>query len=193
MPHERIEWLEQNYIRAEKIRLEAWSMLQSIRKDIEKHGFESEISIEKMINSHAEYDGKTLKIVVDDYLPRKCLLGDKKAVLLLRQMWQVSIARPINQLQKDREIRFNQAHCIIVPYIPRDCIWDVDNRVFKFIPDALKYTGIVATDSWSNMSVSIIGGVDKENPRTEIYVEELSNKFPELATAPAEKIVRQRG
>lgn len=180
LPHERIEWLEQNYIRAEIIRLEAWIMLQEIRKTVED--FELDINTERMINSNAEYDGKTLKIVVDDYLPRKCLMGDRKALSLLRRTWVGGITRLINQLQKDKGIRFNQAHCVIVSYIPRDCTWDVDNRVFKFIPDALKYTGIVATDSWSNMSVSIVGRVDKEAPRTEIYVTELVDKFPELVS-----------
>lgn len=181
LPHERIEWLEQYYIRAEKIRLDAWNMLQDIHRDIVRFECEEELSTEKMINSHADYDGETLKIVVNDYLPRKCLISDRKVLSMLRQAWWGNVLRPLNQLKKKTKIEFNQMHCIIITYVPRDVVWDIDNRVYKFIPDALKYTGIIPNDSWRKMSFSVIGRVDKENPRTEIYVKELSKIFPELS------------
>lgn len=49
---------------------------------------------------------------------------------------------------------------------------DPDNYSGKFILDGLVRCGILADDSFDNIRLILRGGYDKENPRTEIEVEQ---------------------
>jgi crossover junction endodeoxyribonuclease RusA len=49
---------------------------------------------------------------------------------------------------------------------------DSDNYQGKFLLDGLTAAGIIQDDSFDCITLTIKGGYDKENPRTEIEVEE---------------------
>lgn len=180
LPHERIEWLINYYNDLEKKRLEAWEMVQKVRKDIESYNLQIDDSqMVSMINSTATYDGKTLKIVVDDYLPRKCIMTSKKAVTLLQDHWLKAITEAIRRLKAaGYETSFEKAFCIIKSYIPRNVERDPDNIAFKPILDGLRYSRIINTDSWDRLAFMVDGGLDRSHPRTEIYVIEYRDIIP---------------
>jgi Holliday junction resolvase RusA-like endonuclease len=50
---------------------------------------------------------------------------------------------------------------------------DPDNYSGKFIMDGLKKAGIIADDSFKNVTLELSGSVDPKNSRTEIEVEQL--------------------
>jgi hypothetical protein len=53
--------------------------------------------------------------------------------------------------------------------------WDVDNRALSFIVNALRAAGLIAGDEWDKLSLLLMGGLDKERPRTEIRLVEYSD------------------
>ena len=50
---------------------------------------------------------------------------------------------------------------------------DPDNYSGKFLLDGLVDAGVLADDSFNNIELILRGGYDKENPRTEIEIEEV--------------------
>lgn len=55
---------------------------------------------------------------------------------------------------------------------------DVDNY-YKFVGDSLKKCDLIEDDSFKNIEIYLRGRVDRNNPRTEIYIWEL-DKFEKL-------------
>lgn len=51
---------------------------------------------------------------------------------------------------------------------------DPDNYSGKFILDGLVNAGVIKDDSFSNINLKLLGKYDKENPRTEIIIEEVA-------------------
>ncbi|SHE96185.1 hypothetical protein SAMN02745218_01145 [Desulfofundulus australicus DSM 11792] len=102
-----------------------------------------------------------LKIVVDGYLPRT-----RHATSMMRRSWIGKITRALLPI----DVHFEKAFCIIVIYVPGKVNWDVDNRYYKFIIDAIRFARIIDDDNCQRLSFMVIGGVDPENPRTEIYI-----------------------
>lgn len=66
----------------------------------------------------------------------------------------------------------NRAKVTLVYYFKDRRRRDPDNYSGKFILDGLVRAGILEDDSFDNVDLNLRAGVDKENPRTEIYVEE---------------------
>lgn len=184
LPHERIDWLINYYSDLEKKRLEAWEMIQEVRKDVEDSNLKiDETQMTRMINSTATFDGDTLKIVVDDYLPRKCILTNKSSVTPLRIHWLKAITDSIKKLRNTGiDPKFQRAQCIIKIYIPKNIVRDVDNIAYKLVLDGLRYAKIINDDSWEQMSFMVEGGLDRKRPRTEIYVFEHRDMIPEMVT-----------
>ena len=58
-------------------------------------------------------------------------------------------------------------------YFPDKRRRDPDNYAGKFIHDPLVREGILVDDSFDHIKTASSGTVDKENPRTEIYIEEV--------------------
>lgn len=52
---------------------------------------------------------------------------------------------------------------------------DPDNYSGKFILDGLVKAGVITDDSFNNINLILSGKYDKDNPRTEIEVEDLKN------------------
>lgn len=79
--------------------------------------------------------------------------------------WLVRAAakkKPANPIEK--------AVVNITYYFPDKRRRDPDNYSGKFILDGLISAGIIQDDSFTNIDLVLKGRVDKENPRTEIYV-----------------------
>ncbi|MCL6478784.1 MAG: hypothetical protein K6T65_10245 [Peptococcaceae bacterium] len=108
-------------------------------------------------------DNGILRIDVDEPLPRNATYTGS-----MRSVWLTKLYKAL----LDIDISFGRALCIIIVYSPRDVMWDVDNRAYKVVVDALRIAGKVNDDNYQNISILVIGNVDKERPRTEIHVVE---------------------
>lgn len=157
------------YNMSESIRLNMWSMIKYLQRDLE-------VTLpmkptEKIINAYAlvEEDG-VLKIVIEDFLPSRSFVESKDERQLLQNHWISAIRDAIDELDKTKSnMRFDPAFCQIVTYVPRNADYEPNNRVYNFIIDGLKYSGILISN-WDKMAFMVVGRVDKNYPRTEVYV-----------------------
>lgn len=78
--------------------------------------------------------------------------------------------------EADLHLRFEKAFIVIALYLPYSLEWDPDNRAIKYIIDAVRYLRLVETDNWRHVSYAVTAEVDKENPRTEVYVVDWAGK-----------------
>lgn len=172
LPHERLEWINKQYIDIEIKRMEFWSMVYEIREDM----VNADLPVDdtKTLISSASYENGILKILVKDYIPRKCLIKHKGAVTALCKHWLTAIIDAVKRLRETGTVPHfdKRALCIIKTYIPRNIVRDLDNLAFNTILNSLRYSKIIDDDSWNELAFSIDGDVDRENPRTEIYVTE---------------------
>ena len=67
---------------------------------------------------------------------------------------------------------FKKAVVTLTYYFPTKIRHDPDNYAGKLILDGLTRAGIIEDDSFEHVQLVLCGGYDKENPRTEIEVEE---------------------
>lgn len=181
MPHERLNWLMKYYRNLKRKEMEAWGMVRELRRYVERTGLTDIIDITPMINSEAKFENGVLKITVFDYLPRKCLIEEKGAITELTNHWLDSINDAILRLRKTGvDVHFKKADCFIFPFVPHNREVDPDNMAFKLILDALRYNKIIPNDSIKEITFRVEGNVDRENPRTEIYVFEYRDFKEEL-------------
>lgn len=153
------------YELAEALKLKTWYIVERIQDEQEWSG---KINPEdRLIDAKATFDGKVLKIVVNDCLPRRPSLKPIiETTSILRAYWLGNVTNAIRKLPEP--VKFERALCIIKTFTPQDIEWDVDNRAFNMIINALKIAGVVPGDSWDKLSILLLGGVDRNNPRTEI-------------------------
>jgi hypothetical protein len=72
---------------------------------------------------------------------------------------------------KDIKKKYKKVLCVIKVFSPA-YYWDTDNRAYNIIINSLRYNQIIPNDKVDNLSFMVMGGVDKNNPRTEIYLVE---------------------
>jgi len=162
------ELLNEIYEYAEALKLLTW---YAIERDQDGLELEGEIEPdERRADAEATFDGKILKIIVNDVLPRKADMKAVKSLSWLREYWAGNIIRAVKRLKTS--IQFDRALCRIRVYVPRNIEWDVDNRAVNIIINALRMIQVVSNDSWDKVSLLIEGGVDRERPRTEVAVVE---------------------
>lgn len=162
------ELLNEIYEYAEALKLLTWYAIERDQDGLELEGkLEPD---ERRVDAEATFDGKILKIIVNDVLPRKADMKAVKSLSWLREYWAGNIIRAIKRLKTP--IRFDRALCRIRVYVPRNIEWDVDNRAVNIIVNALRMIQVVSNDSWDKVSLLIEGGVDREKPRTEVTVVE---------------------
>lgn len=161
------EKIRKAYEHAEMLKLVIWDIVDYEQDALELIG---EVTPEeRSFDAEASYDGRVLKITVNDVLPRKQSAKPVfKSAAPLRNYWVRNIAGPIRKLGQD--IRFNEALCVIKVYTPTDRKWDVDNRALSVIINALRFAEVVSGDSWNKLALVLLGGVDRKRPRTEILV-----------------------
>lgn len=169
---------EEMYIKAEEFRLALWTGIQHYKDNLEREGIDAK---SKLIDAAATYDGRVLKVVVNDYLPHRRFLESSYSEDL-RYRWIRGIANAVNALRDAGvAVGFNKSVlCQIVVYAPIKKEWDVDNRVYRHIINALHFAQVIPNDSYDIVSILLSGNVDKANPRTEIYVHEPSRNLTEM-------------
>lgn len=168
LPYINQEWIIEQYNRVEILRLELWDKIYQLKRDYE---IEFGSLDTKSLDSEATFNKNVLKIVVKDYLPRKCFVKARDSQNLLRYTWLKSVIDAINTLKSNgANPVFEKAHCIITTYLPRKINWDVDNRVISFIINSLRYANVIIDDTADKLAYTVIGKMDKDFPRTEIIV-----------------------
>lgn len=72
-------------------------------------------------------------------------------------------------------VPYHKARITITYFFPTNARHDADNYAGKFLLDGLTKAGVIVDDDLKHITTTIIGKVDKNNPRTEIEVEEMKN------------------
>lgn len=67
---------------------------------------------------------------------------------------------------------FERARVVITYYFPDNRRHDADNYCGKLLLDGLTHGGLIVDDDFKHISLTVDGEVDRENPRTEIVVQE---------------------
>lgn len=70
---------------------------------------------------------------------------------------------------------YEHAIVTITYYFPTAARHDADNYAGKFLLDGLTKAGIIVDDDLKHITTTIKGRVDRNNPRTVIEIEEVSN------------------
>ncbi|RJX20161.1 MAG: hypothetical protein C4575_07020 [Desulforudis sp.] len=168
------EFLEKSYAQIENLRLQILEELYKIQREMEH--WDVLDKSERTNIARADYDGKTLKIVVNDVLPRH-VSGVKNS--LMRVGWCQSIIDAIQTLRETKGANptFEKALCHITVYHYLDTRWDIDNRAFKYLIDGLVCARVIPDDSWQYLTLMVTGKYDKERPRTEIALVPLHQKI----------------
>lgn len=88
----------------------------------------------------------------------------------LKQKWKDFIVWWVNDLGVEQ---FNKVKMTFIIFFPTRIRHDVDNQIPKFILDGFVEAGIIPDDDDSHLtSLTLQVGYDKNNPRTEIIIEE---------------------
>lgn len=119
-------------------------------------------------------DWVTIKLVVSQIPPsNNKFLGreSQKYQAFEYQRLKKEWAWLIRSAVKDKPKKpLQKAEVKIIYYFKTHHRRDPDNYSGKFILDGLTSAGIIKDDSFENIDLVLRGRVDKENPRTEIYV-----------------------
>ncbi len=162
-----LDSIEQIYKQSEVLKLLAWEAVYFGQTALEHSG---EIKPgERRIDAQAEFRNNVLKVVINDVLPRK---QNRSPSTTTRLYWMGNVVDAIKKL--DVAVYYERALCSIKVYGQRDVGWDVDNRAINYIVNGLRMANVIPGDEWYNLSLILLGELDKENPRTEIRVTEYS-------------------
>ena len=148
--------LEEAYLLAEKTRLKLWSILDNPASEVFEEDEKKTIQI-----IDTKVNDKYVKITINDILPRA--VGISKSSL--EQHWYSLMHKAL----KDVKTQYGKILCVIKIFSPAH-YWDVDNRTYSIIINSLRYNKIIPDDKFNNLSFMVMGDIDKDNPRTEIYL-----------------------
>lgn len=169
------DFLKRHYVEVEKLRRAVWEELENVEHELEQWGELKEE--DRTVPAWAAYDGKVLRIVINDYLPKRTdVLHDKS----LGANWTAPVTNAIRDLNKrlGYQVEFQRVLCVIVAYLPRLGQWDPDNRAVGKAINGLRYGGVVKKDTWDKLVYMVIGRVSRKRPRTEIYIVEQDEMLP---------------
>ncbi len=152
----KINELEEAYLLAEKTRLKLWALIDSATEEPFQNDDQKLI---QMVDT--KVTDMYIKITINDILPRA--VGISKSSL--QRHWLSLMSKAL----KDIEKQYEKVFCVIKVFSPA-YYWDVDNRTYSIIINSLRYNQIIPDDKFNNLSFMVMGGVDKDNPRTEIYL-----------------------
>ena len=148
------------YRDVERLRLKLWSGILVNEEEVDWAAARAF----GLPTSRAEIKDGVICVVLNDYLPRvKTVKGEE-----VRLHWIRMVVDAINRLGSVPV--FERAFCVIVPYLPAGG-WDADNVAYKYILDGVRYA-VLDGDTYDKLSFAVIGAVDKERPRTEVYIVE---------------------
>jgi hypothetical protein len=151
--------LEKAYVLSEQTRMQLWKLI------LQTPDIEEEYDKDAMINEHIQVEDieNGTKIVIKDLLPRNANLP----LRTLREHWMSLMHHALKRNRRP----FKKILCVIKIVAPGD-FWDVDNRAYKIILDSLRYNRLIPNDTSKYLSFMVLGDVDIDFPRTEIYLYE---------------------
>mgnify|MGYP000964666638 FL=1 len=152
--------LEEAYLLAEKARMKLWAAINSPLSD---DSCENDPATDIIQMVDTEMNDRFIKITINDILPR--IVGLPKSNL--EQHWLGIMHKALKDIKK----KYKKVLCVIKVFSPA-YYWDTDNRAYNIIINSLRYNQIIPNDKVDNLSFMVMGGVDKNNPRTEIYLVE---------------------
>ncbi|MEW6772046.1 MAG: hypothetical protein AB1330_11765 [Bacillota bacterium] len=161
------DFLKKHYIEIEKLRRAVWEELEEVENELDLWG---ELKPEeRTVPAWASYTNGVLRIVIEDYLPKKSEMLHNSH---LRLFYTYPVTEAVRTLTEKlgHAISFKKAACLIVTYLPRKGRWDPDNRAIGSLINGLRFASVIQGDSWDQLIFTVIGKVDKEYPRTEIFV-----------------------
>lgn len=139
----------------------AWTHIEKIAPPVD---FDDEITCEVI-------EEDILKIEMKGFLPFITKEHKYQVKDYYRQLRDHYIPRLNYAIQKRKpNVKFDNAFVLIIQYFPNLVIRDLDNQFKSFIFNSLRATQIIEGDSWQTLSYMEAGGLDKSNPRTNIYV-----------------------
>lgn len=178
----QIEELAYAYESVKTAQLVLWSHLQNKQRDAISLGQLD--PRDEVVNAVAEYDEAkdVLAVTVYDVVPHKATERNRKLYHNLALFWAGGIGRAIARLRETTGFnrQFVPGFCRFVLWLPTAGESDVDNRAIKLVIDGLRGCGVLAGDSWEHMGYMVVGGVDKDNPRTVVYVSQPAQDLTEL-------------
>ncbi len=89
-----------------------------------------------------------------------------------KQKWKDFIVWLVNKYNLQNR-KIDNAEITFIYYFPTKHRHDADNYTPKFAMDGLTESGLLVDDDFEHIkTLTICGGYDKENPRTEIHIRE---------------------
>lgn len=140
---------------------------------------DEELQLPGRPGAEASYQNGVVKYVVWEIPP--LLKSHDKLHRKLKQLWGELIGYA--HAKAKITAKFDRALCIIKIYHPTYALWDVDNRAYGHIINAIRATKIIPDDSSIHLSVMLTGKSGVVEPKTEIYVvdwDQVAGKFREL-------------
>lgn len=120
-----------------------------------------------------------MKLIINDIPPSNNKFmgrGSKKFQSFeyqdIKKQWAMLIRLSVGRSKPKKAIE--KAIVTITYYFPNRIRRDPDNYSGKFINDGLVKAGVLKDDSFKNIHLVLKGDYDKENPRTEVEIEEVS-------------------
>ncbi|OPZ90999.1 MAG: hypothetical protein BWY74_02112 [Firmicutes bacterium ADurb.Bin419] len=148
--------LEEAYLLTETARMKLWATINDATLEPFKKDEQGTMQM-----TETEVNDSYIKITINDILPRA--VGVPKSSL--EQHWLSLMYKAL----KDIKIQYQKVLCVIKIFSPANH-WDVDNRTYRIIIDSLRYGKIIPNGKCNSVSFMVMGNIDKDNPRTEIYL-----------------------
>jgi len=104
------------------------------------------------------------------YMGRGSIRGHAFAYQEEKRRWAWLVRAAVTEKPKKP---IEKAKVRITYYFPDRRRRDPDNYSGKFILDGLTEAQVIKDDSFKNITLELVGDYDKENPRTEIKLEEI--------------------
>jgi hypothetical protein len=123
------------------------------------------------------YKKGILKFTVPELPPH--IRADESIQTKLNYHWMDLIVYA--HAKSEIDVKLNHAFCLIKIYHKLNVPWDVDNRVFKYIIDGIRYTKIIPDDSSKYLTFMVTGIPKSEEIKTEILVIEYKKVKEKLA------------
>lgn len=122
-----------------------------------------------------------MKITINDIPPSLNLFAGRQnnwQYRHVKQKWTEMVAWSAKAEKKKQSWECPKLATVgIVYYFPDKRRRDPDNYCGKFVLDGLTRAGIIEDDCFSSIVLTLQGRVDKENPRTEIFVHPRTEEF----------------
>lgn len=114
----------------------------------------------------ATYENGIVKFVVPELPPH--IRAEDSIQAKIKYHWQEMIVYAY--AKAGINVRFNHALCVIKIFHQLGAPWDVDNRVYKYIIDGIRYTKIIPDDSSEHLSYMVTGIANSKELKTEIFL-----------------------